>query len=43
MLGVFGLNPDICEHHLEDLFAPFGKVDKVTIVYDPDVRVPHFR
>ncbi|KAI0069107.1 RNA-binding domain-containing protein, partial [Artomyces pyxidatus] len=41
VLGVFGLSIRTTERDLDDEFSKFGRVDKVTIVYDQRVR--HFR
>ena len=40
VLGVFGLSIRTTERDLEDEFARFGQVDKVTIVYDQRVCAP---
>jgi RNA recognition motif-containing protein len=41
VLGVFGLSIRTQERDLEDEFSRFGRVEKVTIVYDQ--RVSHRR
>lgn len=39
VLGVFGLSIRTQERDLEEEFSRFGRVDKVTIVYDQRVRL----
>ena len=38
VLGVFGLSIRTQERDLDDEFSRFGRVEKVTIVYDQRVR-----
>lgn len=41
VLGVFGLSIRTTERDLDDEFSRFGRVEKVTIVYDQRVSFPH--
>lgn len=40
VLGVFGLSIRTTERDLDDEFSRFGRVEKVTIVYDQRVSRP---
>lgn len=40
VLGVFGLSIRTQERDLDEEFSRFGRVEKVTIVYDQRVRTP---
>lgn len=40
VLGIFGLSIRTQERDLDDEFSRFGRVEKVTIVYDQRVRPP---
>lgn len=43
VLGVFGLSIRTRERDLEDEFMRYGDVEKVVIVYDQRVDIPHFK